>query len=151
MAIHAARTPARCGLGRSCGKGRADAECSKRAGTSSVNAVVREAIMERQVHFRATENGPAFCEFCVCTNKYSAKCRPSQCSSARAESPAPLRDGTQEMAKPCLSTYISCLWSESPAPLRDGTQEMTRPCLSTYISCLWSESPAPVQHRRVLR
>ena len=34
---------------------------------SSVNAAVRETIMERQVHF-------AFCDcFCECTNKYTAR------------------------------------------------------------------------------
>ena len=31
----------------------------------------------RSIFSRATENGPAFCELCVCTNKYTAKCRPS--------------------------------------------------------------------------
>ena len=52
---------------------------AERAGTSPVDAVVRETIiMERQVHFQsATENGPAFCECFVRTNKHTAKCRPS--------------------------------------------------------------------------
>ena len=48
----------------------------------------RETIMEMQVHFqlifsRATENGPAFRECLVCTNKYTAQYRPSAQFSRR--------------------------------------------------------------------
>ena len=45
------------------------------AGTSPVDAAVRETIMERWVRFQSrwTENGPAFRECCVCTNKCATK------------------------------------------------------------------------------
>ena len=52
-------------------------DCRKRAGTSPLYA--RRLWKDRSIVSRATENGPAFRECLVCTNKSTAKCRSSYC------------------------------------------------------------------------
>ena len=61
----------------------------RRAGTSPVCA--RRFWKGRSIFSRATESGPAVCEYLVCTNERTAKCRPSSSPSPtqRRSSPWP--------------------------------------------------------------
>ena len=58
--------------------------CAQRAGTSLVN--MRRSWKGRSIFSRATEDGPAFCECCVCTDKYTVPallvCATCTCSTA---------------------------------------------------------------------
>ena len=111
-----------------------------------------------------TENGPAFCECLLCTNKYTAKCRPShhkqrgQALTARAIAKRPTSTTAAPQGKAGFLVLKQCLSSlrrptgrstrgrrgvPGPAALSQGR------CWTLRLLCLAPLASAP-PHRRAL-
>ena len=103
----------------------------KRAGTSSVNAVKRETITERHVHFQSSDRKwPClFVQLCACTNKCTAKwtCQLwTFCvfKGAHSEVPARLCATLAWLLRRvgCLLRCLNMRWPEPPRPQERSVQ-----------------------------
>ena len=113
---------------------------------SCEHAVVRETIIERQVHFQSSDckmDLPSV-QYCVCSNKCTAKCRPS-CRAACAHPRIRSCAGTNHAYAAHASPLLHCT---AVSTLQSGLYTLRRACVAA-VAGLGGASVPDRKARRV--